>query len=140
MPQEGMVEADRVADLESIRRIERDALVALLNLDVPQDLDCLARHAELFHARVLDHVDPGRRAAVHDRHFAVVELDEHVVDAHGPKRREQVLDGLDGCLTDDQPRLELLASAEVRDVRGNLHAAEVDSLEFDSVISGRRMQ
>ena len=31
MPQQRMVEADGVADLEAIRRIQRDALVAVLH-------------------------------------------------------------------------------------------------------------
>jgi len=53
MTEKRVVEADRVADLESIGRIERDALVALLDLNVPQNLDRLARHAELFEPPLL---------------------------------------------------------------------------------------
>ena len=93
---------------------------------------------ELLHAGVLNQVDPGRRAAVHDRHFGVVELDEHVVDAQAAQRREQVLDGLDRRLAGDEARLQLLPAAEMGDVRGNLDAAEVGALEANSVVGWSR--
>ena len=43
MPQQRMVVADAVGDLEVIRRIERDALVAARERDRPDDLQVLAR-------------------------------------------------------------------------------------------------
>ena len=43
VPQQRMVEADGVADLEAIRRIHGDPLVAVLHLHLPQDLNRLAR-------------------------------------------------------------------------------------------------
>ena len=70
VPQQRMIEADAVGDLEVIRRIERDALVAARQRDRPQDLEVLARRAQRLHAGFLNQVDERRRAAVHDRHFA----------------------------------------------------------------------
>ena len=140
MPQQRMIEADRVADLEAIGRIDRDALVAVLHLDRPQDLDRLARRAEFLHAGVLNQVDPRRRAAVHDRHFGVIELDDDVVDAEAAQRRQQMLDRLDRRFVGDEAGLELLAAAEVRDVSGNFDAAEVGALEANSVISRSRLE
>ena len=43
----------------------------------------------------LNQVDERRRAAVHDRHFRRVELDDDVVDAETDERGQQVLDGVD---------------------------------------------
>ena len=88
-----MVEADRVADLEVIRRVNRDALVAGGNLHRLQDLQILAAGGELLDARFLQQIQERRAAAVHDRHFAMIELDDDVVDAGGDERGEQVLDG-----------------------------------------------
>src|SRR5262249_42901308 len=96
VPQEWMVERDRVADFEPVRRVQRDALVAMLHLNRPENLNRLTRRGELAHAGVvLNEVDPGRRAAVHDRHFRMVELDRGVVDAEAAQRREQMLNRLD---------------------------------------------
>ena len=75
-----MVEADGVADLEVIRRVNRNALVAGRDLHRLQDLQVLARRGELLDARFLQQVQERRAAAVHDRHFAVIELDDDVVD------------------------------------------------------------
>ena len=114
MPEQRMIEADRVADLEAIGRIEGDALVALLELHRPEDLDRLARRGELLHAGVLNQVDPRRRAAVHDRHFGLVQLDADVVDVEAAERRQQVLDGLDGRRAGREPGLQLRAAAQMR--------------------------
>ena len=52
MPQQRMVVADAVGDLEVIRRIERDALVAARDRDRPDDLQVLARRLQPLHARL----------------------------------------------------------------------------------------
>ena len=138
--EERVVEADRVGDAEAIGREERDALVALLNLDLTKDLDRLARHTEVLHARVLNQVDPGGGAAVHDRHFGVIELDERVVDPQGAQGREQVLDRFDRGLANGQSGLQLLPAAQMGDVRWNLDAAKVDALEANTVVGWSRAE
>ena len=65
-----MVEADAVGDLEVIRRIERDPLVALRQGNRAQDLQIAARGRQFLDARLVqDQIDERRGAAVHDRHF-----------------------------------------------------------------------
>ena len=108
-----MVEPDGVADLEAVRRVHRDALVALLHVHLTQHLDRLARRRQLFDAGILNQVDPGRRAAVHDGHFGMVELDAGVVDAQAAKRRQEVLDGIHGRVSGDQARLQVLLSTQM---------------------------
>src|SRR5687768_5581663 len=134
MTEHRVIEADGVADLEAIGRIEGDALVTLLELNLAEHLDGLARRVLRLHAGVLNQVDPRRRAAVHDWHFAVVELDTHVVDAHAAERRQQMLDGLDAGVAGGQPGLQLLPAAEVVHVRGNLDAAQVGATETNAEV------
>ena len=93
--QHRMVERDAVGDLEVIRRIDRDALVAARQRDRPQHLQVPARRVQPLDAGFLNQVDERRRAAVHDRHFRRVQLDDDVVDAEADERREQVLDRVD---------------------------------------------
>ena len=54
MTKQRMIEADRVADLEAIRRVQLDALVALLQLNLAKNLNRLARRRQLANARVLN--------------------------------------------------------------------------------------
>ena len=51
---------------------------------------------QLANADPVDGRHEGGGAAVHDRHFARVDLDVAVVDAQAAQRRQQVLDGADG--------------------------------------------
>ena len=51
-----------------------------------------------------------------------------------------MLDGLDRGLVGDETGLELLTAAKMRDVGGNLDAAEVGALEPDSVIGGSGLE
>src|SRR5436189_100090 len=75
VPEQRMVVADAVGHLEVIGRIERDPLVAARDSDRPNDLEVLARRVEALYARLLNQVDERRSAAVHDRHFRRVQLD-----------------------------------------------------------------
>ena len=93
--QQRMVEADGVADLEVIRRVDRDALVAVAICTGRRIFRYLRGADRLLDARFLDQIQERRRAAVHDRHFAVIELDDDVVDADADERGEQVLDRFD---------------------------------------------
>src|SRR4029450_627668 len=87
-------------------------------------------------ARVLHQIDPRRRAAVHDRHFRLVELDQHVVDAKAAERRQQMLDRVNRRSLVDQASLQLLSAAQMRDMRWNVDAAEIGALKPDAVIGG----
>jgi hypothetical protein len=55
----------------------------------------------------VNQVDERRRAAVHDRHFRRVQLDDDVVDANADQGREQVLYRLDRDFVDRQTGCEL---------------------------------
>ena len=139
MAQERMIEADGVADLEAVGRIERGALVAVLHLNRLQNLHRLARCRLLAHAGILNQVDPRRGAAVHDRHFRMAELDAHVVDREAVEGREQVLDGLNRRLIGHQQGLQLLVAAQMGHRGGNLDA-EVGAQEPDAVANRSRLQ
>ena len=69
--------------------------VAVVDADGLQNLDEFARLRQLADADLVDGLDEGRRAAVHDRHFAGVDLDVAVVDAEAAQRGQQMLDGAD---------------------------------------------
>jgi len=92
-----------------------------------------------LYARFLDQVDERRRAAVHDRHFRGVQLDDDVVDAHADKRRQQMLNRFDGYLIPRQPCGELDAR-QVVDGGRHLEIAEVGPTKTDPVVSRRRFQ
>ena len=79
-----MIEADAVGDLEVIGRVQRDPLVALRQRDRAQHLQIATRRRQLLDTRLVqDQVHEWRGAAVHDRHFGMIELDDDVVDAEG---------------------------------------------------------
>ena len=135
-----MVEADAVGDLEVVRRIERDALVPLRQRDRPQHLQVAPRRRQPLDARLVqDQIHERRGAAVHDRHFGVVQLDDDVVDAEGGQGGEQVLDRLDRHGLARQAGL-ILNAAQVRDGGRNLEPAKIASLEPDAVVGRRRLQ
>ena len=138
--QQRMVEADAVGDLEVIRRIERDALVAARNRDRPDDLQVLARRLQPLHARFLNQVDERRRAAVHDRHFRRVQLDDDVVDAHADERRQQVLDRLDRHFVRAPGRSRSWMPARLCTRRRHLEVAEIGAAETDAEIGRRGLQ
>ena len=116
-----------------IGRIERDALVAARQRDRAHDFQEPLRRGEPLEAGFVNQIDERRRAAVHDGHFGMVQLDDDVVDAEADERRQQVLDGLDRALLQRQAR-GVLNAAEMRDDRGNLEAAKVGAAEADAVI------
>ena len=95
VPQQRVVEADRVADLEVLARDEPRALGAVNHLDGLLDPQQLARHRERPQPRLVQQDHEGRRAAVEHRDFRAVHLDAHVVDAEARERRQQVLDRAD---------------------------------------------
>jgi hypothetical protein len=134
-----MIEADAVSDLEVVRRIERDALVALRQRDRTQNLEVAPRRLQPLDARLVHEVDEGRRAAVHDRHFGAVQLDDRVVDPQCGQGREEVFHRLDGHGFARQPGL-ILDPPEMRDRRRDLEAAEIRTLEPDPEVRRRRLE
>jgi hypothetical protein len=75
-------------------------------------------------AAFLNEEDERRGAAVHDRHFRRVQLDDRVVDAGADQRREHMFDGLDTGIAQTQLR-GVGHGAQVVDRRRNFHAPEV---------------
>ena len=133
VPQQRVIVADAVGDLEVIRRVERDALVAARQRDRPDDLQVLARRLQPLHARFVNQVDERRRAAVHDRHFRRVQLDDGVVDADADQGREQVLHRLDRDFVDRQPGREL-DPRQVVHRGGHFVVAQIGPPETDAEI------
>ena len=58
-----------------------------------EDADVAARHRQRHKAGLIDRLDERRRAAVHDRHFRPVDLDDGVIDAEARQRGEHMLGG-----------------------------------------------
>ena len=86
MPQQRMVVADAVGHLEVLGRVEGDALVAARDHNGSDDLEIFPRRLKTLHTGFLNQVDERRRAAIHDRHFGRVQLDDHIVDAKAHER------------------------------------------------------
>ena len=82
---------------------------------------------------VENQIDERRGAAIHDRHFRMVQFDDDVVDAERGERRQQVFDGFDRHGLTREAGL-ILNSPEVRDRRRNLQAPEIGALEPDAVV------
>ena len=64
----------------------------ILDANRLQHLEEAARRLELGQADLVDRLDEARSAAVHDRHFGAVDLDQGVVDAKTAQRGQQMLD------------------------------------------------
>ena len=139
MPQQRVIVADAVGDLEVIGRIERNALVAARNGDGPDDLQVFARHRQPLHAGLVDEIDEWRRAAVHDRHFRRVELDNDVVDPHADERGKEMLDRLDRDFVARQAGRKLNPRQIVHG-RGHFVIAQIDATEPDAEISRCRLE
>jgi hypothetical protein len=133
VPQQRVVVADAVGDLEVIRREQRNPLVAARNRNRPDDLQILARRLQGLQPRLVNQIDERRRAAVHDRHFRRIQLDDDVVDAHADERRQQVLHRLDGYLVARQPGRELNARQVVHR-RGHLVVAQIGAAKTDTEV------
>ena len=103
-----------------------------------QDLEILARGGELLDARFLQQIQERRAAAVHDRHFAMIELDDDIVDAGGDERGEQMLHRFHR-----RPRLaehgRMLHARDLADRRRNVNA-QVGAAEADAGVRGRRLE
>ena len=130
--QQGVVEADRVADLEVVGGAQPRALRAVHHLDLLPDLDVEARHGEGPQPRLVQEDDEGGGAAVEDRDLGAVDLHPHVVDTQPRERREQVLDGADRDATAAQGRGVVLAP-DVGECRRDLDA-HVGACEADAVL------
>ena len=66
--------------------------IAFLDADRLQNLDEPARRGELAEAGLVDQLDEGRGAAVHDRHFLAVDLDDAVIDRKAAQGGQEMLD------------------------------------------------
>src|SRR5262245_4048673 len=109
MTQKRVIVTDAVSDLEMIRWIQRDAFIATRDGNRPDDFQVLARSREWSHAGFVNQVDKRGGAAVHNRDFWGVQLDNHIVDSHADECGQQVLDCLDRHLLARQARRELNA-------------------------------
>ena len=113
-------------------------LSPLRDLHRPQDLDVAPRRRQPLDARFLHQIQERRRAAVHDRHFVVRELDDDVVDADADERGQQVLDGLDRRAVPPEHR-RVVHGRHVLHGRRNLDA-QVRAAEDDAGIGRARLE
>ncbi len=92
-PDQRRVEIDLHVEMEAVMGGQLAKGAAVLHADLFQDFEEAARAIELGQADLVDGLDEAGGAAVHDRHFRAVNLDQRVVDAKTAQSREQVLDG-----------------------------------------------
>jgi hypothetical protein len=114
-----------------VRRRQARPLAALLHLDGLQDAQRAARRVVGLEPGLVDEDHEGRRAAVEHRDLGAVHLDQHVVDAQGQQRRQQVLDGVHRDPV-ARERRRMVEPSEVvqgrRDLDGQVRAAETDAV------------
>jgi hypothetical protein len=137
--QQRVVEADRVADRETVARVQRDALVAARQFDRTRDAQEPPGHGLGLDARLVNQAHERRGAAVHDRHLGVIQLDHDVVDAEADQRGQQVLDRFDRPLVLRQRR-RVLGGYHVARAGLDLGATEVGPLEPDPGPCRRRTE
>lgn len=83
----------------------------------------------------MERPDKRRGAAVQDRDFLGVELDDQAVDPAGPKGGQQMFDGPHAEPVADQRRA--VSGFDPIEFQGHLQAAEVGPAENDSAGRGR---
>ena len=89
-----MIEVDLEFDAEALRmRPQLAVAIVFGDANGLQDPDVAPRHRQRDQADLIDRVNERRRAAVHDRHFRPVDLDDGVVDAETRQRGEHMLGG-----------------------------------------------
>src|SRR5690242_317383 len=89
---QGGVEVDLDIEVEAVMGCKLAEGAILLDTDRLQYFQETARRFELGKADFVDRLDEARCAAVHDRHFAAIDLDQGVIDAETAQSGEQVLD------------------------------------------------
>ena len=139
MAEQRMIEADAVGDLEVIRRVQRNPLVPARDRNRTDDLQIGPRRRERLHTRFLNEVDEGGGAAVHDRHFRRVQLDQHVVDIQAHERGQQMLDRFNRDVVTRQPRGQLDA-CQMLNRRRHVVPAKVGAPEANAKPGRRGLQ
>ncbi len=76
-----MIEVDRVGNLETLCRVDRDELVVVVHAERLSDLDEAPRRLLPTQPCLVEQVNERRGGPVHDRYLGAVELDDEIVDA-----------------------------------------------------------
>jgi hypothetical protein len=89
-----VIEVDLELDPEALRmRPQLAVAIALGNPDRFQDADIAPWHRQRNQADLIDRSDERRGAAIHDRHFRPIDLNDGVVDTEARQRGEHVFGG-----------------------------------------------
>ena len=89
-----MIEFDFGFDPEAVRiRPQFAEGAAFGDADRLENFDIAARQSARGQAGLIERIDESRGAAVHDRHFRPVDLDDDVVDVEAAQRGQQMLGG-----------------------------------------------
>ena len=94
-PNQRMREEHFTGEQEAVGRKNADALASAFNRYRFANPQVPFAAARLPDSGGADQIDKGLAAAVENRHFEVIDLDEGVVDSHAVERAEQVLGGRD---------------------------------------------
>ena len=89
---EGRVELNLNIEMEAVIGRKLADSASVLNGHRLQDLEEAAGRVELDQAHLVDGLDELGGAAIHDRHFGAVDLDQGIVDAEAAQRCEKMLD------------------------------------------------
>ncbi len=134
---DGRGEVDGVVDAVAGAGVDADELGAVADFDVLEDAEVFAAAALGAEADGLKGLHVGEGAAVEDGDFEVVDLDDHVIDAHADESGEEVLGGLD----EDRLAHEGGRIADLGDVAaggGDFEVVEVGAAEDDAGAGGAR--
>ena len=115
--------------MEARVRLQLAPAIAVLDADRLEHLDELARLGQLADADLVDRLHEGGGAAIHDGHFARIDLDVAVVDAQAAQGRQQMLHRADGdarFVAEDGAEREILHIADVGRDLGDDAAAFAD--------------
>ncbi len=70
-------------------------VLGIAGTDLAQHLDAAPRRFLLLAPGAFDEEDEGCGAAIHDRHFRPIDIDDDIVDLGAGERRHEMLDGAD---------------------------------------------
>ena len=135
--EDGVVEVDGEIEAAAGKGRESRPFVAFAYFYGFEDLDEALGGVLLADARLLQEIDEGRSAAVHDGDFWRVQLDDDVINADTGERRHEMLNGGDAhAAVIDERGAELGVAHEVGACRDFGERVKVGAAEGDTAVGG----
>src|SRR6266571_4488030 len=134
-----MRKINEAINLITVRRLDADAAVALLECNSLAHQQSAAGQLLLNHTGALDHVRKDFGGTIHDRYLEVVDFNEGVVDSQTAQRRQQMLDRRQHHTCAHQRR-GVAAIRDGLDGSRNLEAAQIGAPKNVSGVGWRRQK